>query len=462
MKRPVVAFALLFVFLLLTRLCHSGIVWVEEAYPAAGAIQILYGKLPYRDFWFDKPPLTPILYLLWGATTGFPLRVAGALFAFACCFAAYRLARQLWGPREGIVAASLLAFFLTFDVPSAMMALAPDLVMLLPHLVAVYLAASGRPVTSGAVAGIALFVNPKAMFVLLTCLLWGSIMQVIAGFAAVALAQLAILAGAGALRGYYDQVWAWGSIYSRDTFVDQPIVEGVRRTAAWVGFHAGLLLPALWAWRHSKRLTAWALIATVGVMLGWRFFPRYYFLLLPAVVIAASRGWTLMPARARMLASVLLLIPMIRFGPRYFTLASDLVRGRETQWADLAMNNDSRAAAALLQHNKHDGDSLLVWGYRPDIFMYTRMSAGSPFLDSQPLTGVIADRHLTQSTVSAPELAASNRHRLTGYRPTYIVDGLGPYNPRLAITNYRDLSTWLANYEQFATTNQSVLYRLKR
>ena len=37
-------FSLLFVFLFITRLCHSGLVWVEEAYPLAGAIQILHGN----------------------------------------------------------------------------------------------------------------------------------------------------------------------------------------------------------------------------------------------------------------------------------------------------------------------------------------------------------------------------------------------------------------------------------
>src|SRR6476646_5724040 len=100
---------------------------------------MLGGKIIYRDFWFDKPPLTPLLYLLWGAHTGVPLRVAGALFLFACCALAYAFARDLWSPREGVAAAALLGFFVTFDVPSAVMALAPDLAMLLPHLGAVYL-----------------------------------------------------------------------------------------------------------------------------------------------------------------------------------------------------------------------------------------------------------------------------------------------------------------------------------
>src|SRR5260370_28857696 len=121
------------------------------------------------------------------------------------------------------------------------------------------------------------------------------------------------------------------------------------------------------------------------------------------------------------------------------------------------MNQDSRGAADRIGH---DG-TLLVWGYRPDIFAYTRMPAGSRFLDSQPLTGVLADRHLTSSLAIAPEWAAENRRELIRTKPAWIVDGLGPLNPALAITNYQDLRGWLANYQETARTQFTVIYKLK-
>src|SRR6202020_1751835 len=161
--------ALLFLGLLAARLCHSGIVWVEEAYPTAAAIQILDGKSLYRDVWFDKPPLSALIYLLWDARLGVILRMAGAAFVFACCCMLWRFARDLWGPREGLAAALLLGFFLTFGIPAAVMALAARLLMVLPHIAAVYLAWRGRPLLSGFVAGGALLVNAKAFFVLAAC-----------------------------------------------------------------------------------------------------------------------------------------------------------------------------------------------------------------------------------------------------------------------------------------------------
>jgi hypothetical protein len=201
-------------------------------------------------------------------------------------------------------------------------------------------------------------------------------------------------------------------------------------------------------------MLAWILISLIAVAAGWRFFPRYYFHLLPPLALMAARGYTLLKNK-RAVILVLLFIPLVRFGPRYVLLANDLRQGRRADWNDLRLNQDSREAAKLIGSS----GTLLVWGYRPDIFVYTRLPAGSRFLDSQPLTGVIADRHLTSSEVAAPELAAQNRRDLAQTAPTWIADGLGPLNPQLAITNYPDLHDWLQNYREFARTKYTSIYR---
>jgi len=193
-----------------------------------------------------------------------------------------------------------------------------------------------------------------------------------------------------------------------------------------------------------------------AVAVGWRFFPRYYFQLLPVMVLLAARGYTLL-GRCRWVMLALLLIPLVRFGPRYAMLANDLAHGRESKWSDLALNQDSKAASDRIPH----AGTLLMWGYRPDIFAYTRMPAGSRFLDSQPLTGVLADRHLYSSEAFAPEWAARNRRELIASDPTWIVDGLGPLNPALAIANFSDLREWLAGYREVDRTQFTIIYKLK-
>lgn len=428
--------------LLAARLCHLDIVWVEEGYPAAAALQLLDGKALYKDVWFDKPPLSPYLYTLWGAHTGLPLRLAGAGFVFSCCL-------LLW-TEGGPIAAALLAFFLTFGIPSALLPLAPDLLMIAPHIGAVVLAMRGRAFLAGLAAGIGLLVNSKAVFVLAACLLWTwrSAPLTLLGFV---LPNLAAFAWFG--QPYWEEVWKWGAVYSRHGFV---FSTGITRTLDWIGFHAAAVLGATVApkdWRYI----GWVVISLVAVCAGWRFFPRYYFQLLVPVVFLAARGFVFSGPKMRAAILALLLIPLIRFGPRYVILASDEIHGRPHHWSDLALSQDSEAVARLIQNRP---GTLLVWGYRPDIFALTRKPAGTRFLDSQPLTGVIADRHLTSSEVAYPDLAARNRQELTRTSPTLIVDGLGLFNPNLAITNYPDLKNWLDRYREIGRTRFSVIYQL--
>jgi hypothetical protein len=435
-----------------TRLCHTGIIWVEEAYPTAAAIQILHGKSLYRDLWFDKPPLLAYTYLLWGAQIGVPLRIAGAAFIFLCCLATWKFGRELWGPGEGLAAAFATGFFLTFGIPSAVMALAPDLLMILPHVAAVYLAWRGRVFWSGLVAGVAMLINVKAAFVLAACALWAGRAWpwLLVGFA---IPNAAALAWFG--QPYFDEVWRWGALYSERGF---PLATGFTRTLNWAGFQCALVAGAAFAfWKEKNwRMAGWMLLSLMAVAMGGRFFPRYYFQLLPVMALMAARGYVLL-GRRRAILLALLLIPLMRFGPRYVTLANDLLHDRQSEWSDLVLNQDSHAAGDWIDRE----GTLLVWGYRPDIFAYTRMPAGSRFLDSQPLTGVLADRHLTNSDVAAPEWAAQNRQELIQTRPTWIVDGLGPLNPALAIKNYPDLRGWLAGYQEVGRTRYCTIYKRK-
>ena len=100
----------------------------------------------------------------------------------------------------------------------------------------------------------------------------------------------------------------------------------------------------------------------------------------------------------------------------------------------LPVDRNSQEAAALVRSMSRAGETLFVWGFRPELYAYTGLPAGTPFLDSQPLTGVPADRHLTQSEAVDEEGPRANRKLLVRTQPTWILDGLGPYNPALAIT----------------------------
>jgi hypothetical protein len=459
-------FVTLFALVLAARLCHIDILWAEETLPLAAAAQIAHGKVLYRDLWFDKPPLLAWTYLVWGARDGFSLRLAGALYVLLACLVAWRFARDVWGNREARWAAGLLAFYLVFDIPSAVTPLAADLLMLAPHLAAVWLAWRGRAFWSGVLAGVAFLVNAKGVFVLAACAIWNlrALPLLMAGFAIPNALVVGLLWSDGALGAYYEQVWRWGRVYAGGTFVANPWANGLLRTAHWLGFHAAIAMGAIWYWwRDPKadrwRWAAWAVISFAALSAGWRFFPRYYFQLLPLAVLAGARGLALLRRRCAMAVAMLLLIPLARFGPRYALLARDLAEGQPHHWVDTGMDQDSRRAAQLVRQWSASGDTLFVWGFRPELYVYTGLPAATRFLDSQPLTGVPADRHLTQSQPVESEATRAHRAELAGTHPTLVLDGLGPLNPRLAIGTFSDLRPWLAQYQEVARTDLTVIYK---
>jgi 4-amino-4-deoxy-L-arabinose transferase-like glycosyltransferase len=154
------------------RLCFAGVLWSDEDYHMAAAIQILHGKLPYRDFWYDKPPLAALYYLLMGALPGLILRLWDAAYILLCCFLAYKLAKAWWGEAEGRLAALFVAFFTTFYLPAAVIPFAPDALLIAPHLAAIYFARQGRAWAAGLVCGLGFWINVKAVFVVAACAIW--------------------------------------------------------------------------------------------------------------------------------------------------------------------------------------------------------------------------------------------------------------------------------------------------
>jgi hypothetical protein len=442
------------------RLCHTRILWEGDTLPLAAAAQMAHGQALYRDVWYDKPPLVPAFYLFSGARPGWGLRLEGALYALLACWLAYRFARDLWSEREALWAAGLLGCFLVFDFPSAVIPAASDLLMLAPHLGAVWMAHRRRPFWSGALAGVAFWISPKGLLIAAVCALWepAGIAWMAAGFAATGAAVAVWLGATGALAAYWEQVWIWGRLYAGSTFVEAPARNALTRTVNWAGFHAAAVIAAGRFLKQRAgaaerlRWVGWLVISLAGVALGLRFFPRYYFQLLPVIVLMAARGFTLMRPRIRDFVALLLLIPATRFGPAYLSALTD------PGWRDIAMDRDSRAAAAFVRGRAHSGDTLFIWGYRPEIYLYAGLPAGTMWLDSQPLTGVPADRHLTQSQPVEREAAAQRRAQLARTKPDWLLDGIGPYNPRLAVTQYSDLREWMSEYRVAGMVGMTVVY----
>jgi hypothetical protein len=448
-------FSALLAILLVAHLAHSGVLWEGETLPLAVALQMKRGAVIYREAWFDKPPLVPAVYLLWGAATGPLLRIAGACYAMLAALLGYAICERLWGRREGYIAAGLFTFFLTFDTHSAVLPLAADLLLLVPHLAAILFAIRKQPFLCGVAAGIGFLLNAKAVFVLAVCALfvWPSVFPMAAGFLLPNLIVIGYLSGTDAFIRYVDQAWRWPALYANSPLVPDPVWNGVLRTANWFGFHAVLIIGAVVFWWRERqwKFIVWAVLCYAGVVLGWRFFPRYFFLLLPALCIAAARG--IATTRSRALVALLaacLIVPLVRFGPRYASLNG---------WSDLAMDRDSQEASRIALSAADPGSTLYVWGYRPEIFVYTNLKPATRYLDSQALTGVPADRHLTQSTVVLTKGTHEAREELAHALPDILIDGLSVFNPALSMDKYPELHKMLPLYREVGRTRTTIIYK---
>lgn len=419
-------------------------------FPLAAALQLKHGAALYRDVWFDKPPLSAWVYLLWGAAQGPVLRIAGAVYDLLACGLVFQLAATLWTRREGYLAAGLLAFYLTFDTHAAVLPLGADLLLLAPHLAAMLFAVRKQPLPAGIAAGVGFLMNAKGVFVLAACavFLWPSLPLLVAGFLIPCGLGLAALSS---IPAWYEQAWSWPALYAASPVVSDPVRYGLLRTGNWLGFHVTLAVGAGCYYYRTRdwRMIAWALLALAGVVLGWRFFPRYFFLLLPALLLPASRGLVNNRKPLAAVALLALVIPLARFGPKYFTVATS---------PDLAMDRDSREASRLALQFAKPGSTLYVWGYRPELFVYTGLPAATKYIDSQALTGVPADRHLTQSTIVLKAGTHEAREELARARPEILMDGLSLFNPHLSMERYAELRPWLTNYREVARTKGIVIY----
>ncbi len=288
-------FAALFAITLALRLCHSHLLWPDEDYHLAAAQQLLRGKMLYRDFWYDKPPLSALTYAVIGAPTGWPLRLFDSLWILAICAVAFRFVREIENETRALIAAGLIAFFLNFDLPGGVIPIAPDFFMILPHLLAIWCAWKAKPLAAGGWCGIAFLFNPKGVFVLAACaiLMWRSMPMLLLGFLIPNAIAIATLFAQGAAGPYLDQVWKWGLLYAKTPPAASTIADGLRRTLDWFGFHAALVLGCIAYWwkertRAAKFLAIWAVISLIAVISGARFSNRYFLQLLPVLAIAAA------------------------------------------------------------------------------------------------------------------------------------------------------------------------------
>ena len=352
---------------------------------------------------------------------------------------------------------ALLAFFLTFDIHSAVLPLTADLLLLVPHLAAILLRfahsrCSERPrrgrrislqrqgrLGAGRLRGL-----PRAPALLpfasaLSCPMpsrWPGSMR------------------PAPYPPIIDQVWRWPARYAGSPVVSDPIRNGAdpNRQLARLPRHPDrrarlIYLVARTAWKF----VVWAALCYAGVVLGWRFFPRYFFLLLPA----PGRY-----PRPRMRSAR----DACAFEPRSLlrrSRSSASRRATSPSPTGATSRSTKTAAPPRRSRSRHarPGSTLYVWGYRPEIFVYTGLKPATKYLECQALTGVPADRHLTQSSVV---LTAGHPRspRRTGGRsaPDILIDGLSPSTRRSRWATTPNCGRGSRSITKWRATQGTIIY----
>ena len=451
--------------LLISRAAHLNVLWADEDYHLAVAIQGLHGKMLYRDVWYDKPPLSALLMMLVGGYPGWPLRLASVALELAGAAVAFRFARQLWDERAGYLTAAGFVFFHVFYFAATAIPIEPDTLMILPHLLAVYFAWERRPALAGLVAGLAFLLNTKGLFVLAAAFLFcpAGWLAMGLGFAAPCLVAGGWLVWQGALPDYIDQVWRWGMLYAANP-PPEPFSTPLVRLGNWLAFHAALVIGAGSGIARMEaslrwRLSGWFVVALVAATIGWRLPPHYLNQIFPPLLILGCYGLATMRKPWIYVVAIAVVIPVVRFTPRYVELLAEDLRGQSHTWRDVSMDMESRDAAGIVNRIARPGDTLFIWGYRPNIAVYTRLPVAGQMWESQPVTMVPADRHLSLAEPLDPEWAARNRPVLEASKPSIVIDGLSAYNSGLDI--HTKLGEWMKQYCKVGASIRGItVYRL--
>ena len=279
-------FLVLVIVSFLLRIFYAGHLYQDDGFWFTSAEEILRGKALYREIYFDKPPVLPLLYALLFKAFGahiLTIRLFTIFYSVTISALLYGMGKRLYNPRIGCLAAGMFVVFSTTYTTGHVQGLNSDFLMLLPYTAAVYFFIRSRlelrrgeegtgkrwfALFGGALTGLAFHVNPKAAFDLIfLCVLllisrqwfrshddtassmpgrrvvggWTLFSQALAGFAVASLPFIVYLAAMQSMGAYWQYVWAWGSRYAAYYSASDVLASALRQSVAYFGLNNTLL-----------------------------------------------------------------------------------------------------------------------------------------------------------------------------------------------------------------------------
>ncbi|HYL98799.1 MAG TPA: glycosyltransferase family 39 protein, partial [Blastocatellia bacterium] len=303
---------ILFLASLALRIVYARFLFEDDGLWLTAAQQILRGKALYREIYFDKPPVLPLLYaglLYMFGSHLLTIRIFTVLYSLAVSAVLYLLAFRLYGRREAIISASAFTVFSTCFVTGHAQGLNTDFLMTLPYALGAYLfiecvhSGNGKAgkkdvayaVFAGMCTGVAFQTNPKGVFDLFFFLIlsilvgFGSmdvdrsarkrrvfclLLLACCGFAIACVPFLAYIRATGSFSAYANDVWKWGTVYARYYPLSTGLKDGLRISAGYFAVNNLLALALVLVVIETTRLFRMSRTAKSAQAGSARFEPR--------------------------------------------------------------------------------------------------------------------------------------------------------------------------------------------
>ncbi len=503
------ALGLIFGAYLLRRPWLGREVWnLDEGSTFTMAEQVLHGQVIYRDAADNRSPLVPYLkaavFAVFGDWNAHAVHVVVAFMLGICGVWLWLLARRLGDEKTGI-AGALFFFLLTFvlvGLPDSLSANTEWFVIFFSTLAFwLFARAQARPTFGrGVLIGLSfglgtLCKQPGVLdlgvtFVLLGLLWFGEpagraarwrlLAGELTGFAATMAATIVYFAWNHALPDlvlyawtfntkyyvpevpFWDRMWAV-HIPFQLAFEDMPValVAGV------IG--AGLLL--VHAWRRLRRrppqipLLAWLTLGwtasgLLSTMISGRGFSHYSAQVIPGLSLAC--GW----AVARLIELAARLRPTRRWAWAGLwallglaTISSGFDVRRRTR--GLSPNDDAgKNLGLIIQQFTSPQDHIFVWGYFPELYLFSRRLPSTRFIYTNYLTGMIAWTNLDMRIdTSYAIMPGAWRHFWEDWsrRPPALVVDTENIRGYLKYPLYRQTRLWQIITHQFAAVDDDAV-----
>jgi hypothetical protein len=380
----------------------------DEATYSALAVRVLSGALPWAGAVDHKPPGAELFYGLVFLGSG-PYQLWAIRAALIVVVALTGLVLAAVADESGASAGAARRAGLLYVIASAI-GLPPDayavnaeLLANLPIALAALGIARSRPASllgAGALCALAGTLRYQAAFIGL-----GFAVALLRapgrpGVRALRLAPLAVgfLAGAGgflaAIRalGLWEPFVFWGwrfnFDYMRSVSFDEALAAAAASTALIALGWLPLVIAATRA-RPGALVSGWLVAALVALVPGFRFFPHYYFALLPPLALWAGRAELGAGRTRRAFVAATLALASISWLVAW---------GYHAQKpGQRALDAAYRDVGGWVRAHAARRDRLFVWGNSPEIYSYARLPMGTRFVFCNYHAGKIWGGHLNDS-----------------------------------------------------------------